>query len=110
MQAFFRWAAARAGATVLAASIAAFIGIQIAGYGTDSAALDVACTLMLVGIAGVFHFQFMDGIAQLEKQTSAYAVDPRKSARRRITVAVTGACAFLFSALSIVMRVRVLGR
>jgi len=110
MQAFFRWAAVRAGARILAASIAALLGIQIAGYGTDSAALDVACALMLVGIAGVFHFQFMDGIAQIEKQTSVNALDPGQGARRRIAVAVTGACAFLFSALSIVMLVRVLGR
>lgn len=110
MQEFIRWASVRGGATVFAASVAIITGVQIAGYGTESAALDVACALMLVGMAGVFHFQFMDGIARLAKQTSAPVVDSRQSAQQRIAVAATGVCAFLFSALSIVMLVRLLGR
>ncbi len=67
MQAFLRTAGMR-GARIFAASVAVFTGVQIAGYGTNSAALDLACALTLVRMAGVFHFQFMDGIAHLEKR------------------------------------------
>jgi hypothetical protein len=107
MQAFLRAAGVRSGARVFAASVAVFTGIQIAGYGTESAALDLACALILVGMAGVFHFQFMDGIARLDKQSRLPAVDQGQG---KVAVAITGTCAFLFSALSMVMPVRLLAR
>jgi hypothetical protein len=106
MQIFLRWAATRGRATALVASVAVFTSIQIAGYGTQSEALDLACALILVGVAGAFHFHFIDGIARLEREADARDYDPAQNVQQRIDVTIIGICAFLFSAMSIVMLVR----
>jgi hypothetical protein len=106
MQIFRRWVAARGRATALVASVAVFTGIQISGYGTQSNALDLACALILVGVAGAFHFHFIDGIARFEREADARDCDPVQSVQQRIDVTIIGICTFLFSAMSIVMLVR----
>jgi hypothetical protein len=105
MQTVRRWVAHRGGVTACLACVASLVGIQISGYGVASRCADITCALILFGIAGMFHYDFIDRLSILDDAScrkpfrSVSGTDP---VRTRIHLTITALLAFFFSALAIV--------
>ena len=105
------WVAVRGGVTACVAMLAIFVGIQVAGYGVPSKPVDFLCALILCGVAGFFHYHFVDGLSLLDDgnlRSRAGRAGLSDEVRARVNLTFTGLVAFFFSALSIVMLVSLL--
>jgi hypothetical protein len=111
MQAFRSWIVARGPATALITNAAVLVGIQIAGFGVPFRSVDLVCALVLCGVAGFFHYDFVDCLAVLERtdELESWARGSTNgSLGARLRASLVGCLAFLFSALGVVMLVRAL--
>lgn len=105
MRALQRWASTRGRAAAFVASLAVFVAVQVAGYGANSKIVDLVCALILLCVAGIFHYRLVDGMARLDATPPALRKAPNDF-ESRICVTLIGAGAFLFSGLGMVMLVR----
>lgn len=104
-----RWVGRRGYVPALLNCVAILVGIQFAGYGVTSKLVDVLCGLALGVAAAAFHYQLVDGVARLDAiicDRQRRATDDAKEFNERIRLSAVGLPAFIFTALSVLMLVR----
>jgi hypothetical protein len=106
MQALRQWAYRQGRVFVFVVACAVLVGVQSAGYGVASKALDFLCGLVLGIVAAGFHYEFVDGIARLDAVSRQRAADTRREVEARVRVSITGVLAFTFTGLSAVLLLR----
>jgi hypothetical protein len=109
MIALRRWVGRRGYVRALLNCAAISVGIQFAGYGVTAKLVDVLCGVALGAAAAAFHYQLVDGIARLCAMTrdrQRRATDDAEEFNERIRLSAVGLLAFLFTALSVLMLLR----